>query len=205
MLVSGPTSSGKTTYARNLLVQRRLKYDRPPNRVFWFYKVYQETYERMLQLGLVDEFVQGMPTMQWIEENIGNMKNCTLVIDDMALEANEDTAKIFTIGSHHFDLNVIFICQNLFTKNKAFREISLNSTYHVIFKNPRDKSSITHFAKQFSPGKSREMAQIFYKATKNPHTYLFLDYHQKTLEENRVMSNVLFEKGEPIAIYRLNT
>ena len=150
--------------------------------MYWFYKVYQDVYGRMLELGIVDEFVQGIVTMEWVKNNI-DMTNNTVVIDDQALEATEDTAKLFSIASHHYTLNIIFICQNLFTKNKAFREISLNSTYHVIFKNPRDKSSITNFAKQFSPGRTRDLANIYQKATKKPHTYLFIDYHQETEDE----------------------
>lgn len=203
MCLIGVSKSGKSTFARNLLKHRRLKYNSPPGKVYWFYKVYQTMYDEMLQLGIVDHFEMGMPTMAWMEENI-TMSNCTLVIDDMALEATEDTAKIFSIGSHHYSCNIIFIAQNLFTKNKAFREISLNSTYHVLFKNPRDKSSITHFARQFAPGRTKDVASIYFKATRQPHSYLFIDYHQDTREEDRVMSNVLFEKGNPIAMYRLN-
>ena len=202
MLVSGPSNCGKTTFAKNVLLKRRTKYNKTPGKVYWFYKVYQSQYDRMLELGIVDEFVEGLVTMEWIKDNI-EMTYCTIVIDDMALEATEDTAKIFSIASHHYNLNVIFICQNLFTKNRAFREISLNSTYHVIFKNPRDKSTISNFAKQFAPGRTRDLANIYFKATKAPYTYLFIDYHQQTPEENRIFSNVLFENENPIAIYRL--
>jgi len=202
MMVSGPSNCGKTTFTKNVLLKRRLKYNKTPGKVYWFYKVDQPQYGQMLELGIVDEFVEGMITMNWIKDNI-EMSNCTVVIDDMSLEVTDDTAKIFSIASHHYQLNVIFICQNLFTQIKAFRDISLNSTYHVIFKNPRDKSSITHFAKQFAPGRTRDLAAIYFKATKQPHTYLFIDYHQQTKEENRVLSNVLFEGGKPVEIYRL--
>lgn len=209
MLISGPTSSGKTTFARRLLQYRAAKYNPDKfnskiGKVFWFYKVYQTSYATMKNSGMVDEFIQGMPSMDWLENNVEAQSNATIVIDDLALEVTDDTSKIFSIGSHHFGLNVIFICQNLFTKNKSFREISLNCTYHVIFKNPRDKSSIIHFAKQFTPGRAKDIAAIFHTATKTPHSYLFIDYHQETKEENRILSNVLYENDEPIAIYRLN-
>lgn len=204
MLISGPSNCGKTTFVKNLLKQRDKKFDIKSGNVFWFYKVYQKTYEEMKHQGIIQEIVEGMPTMNWINDNI-KTPNCCIVIDDMALEANDDTAKIFSIASHHFSLNVIFICQNLFTKNKSFREISLNSTYHVIFKNPRDKSTITNFAKQFAPGRTQDLSSIYNQATKKPHTYLFIDYHQQTPEENRIMSNILFEDNLPIVIYRLKT
>ena len=70
----------------------------------------------MLELRVVDEFIEGMCTMDWLEKKLGS-ENCTVIIDDMAEEATEDTAKIFSVGAHHYKVNVIFVCQNLFTRN----------------------------------------------------------------------------------------
>jgi len=203
MVISGPSSCGKTQFTKRLLTQRRLKYDKLPGKVFWFYKAWQNVYDKMLELGIVDEFYQEMPTTQWIEENITS-RNCTIVMDDMALDCTPDTAQIFSVSSHHKHLNVILLCQNLFTKprgasNNAFREISLNSKYQVIFKNPRDKSSIVNFARQFEPGRGKDLAKMYAEATKKPYSYLFLDYHQLTPEKDRILSNIFFENGDPIS------
>ena len=205
MLVSGPTACGKTTFTRELLIRRQQLQNRPTEKVFYFYKVYQPVFDQMLASGVVDEFIDGMPTMEFLEKNIDNKpETCsTIVIDDRALEVDDDTAKMFAVGSHHYNTNIIFLCQNLFGKNKYFRDISLNSTYHVLFKNPRDKSIITNFAKQFRPGKTKEIAEIFDEATTKPHSYLFIDYHQETSEDHRLLSNYLFEDEEPMKMYKL--
>ena len=73
----------------------------------------------------------------------------------MALSCTADTDELFMVLSHHKNLNVILIVQNLFTKNPFYREISLNSTYHVLFKNPRDQRSIGILAQQFSPSNTK--------------------------------------------------
>jgi len=203
MLVSGPSSSGKTTFVRKLLLRRNYIYNKPPNVVVWFYKTHQDIYTEMERSGIVQQFVEGMCTMEWINENI-KYDNCTIVIDDMAMEATSDTAQIFSVGSHHYKVNVIFICQNLLTKNNYFRDISLNSTYLVLFKNPRDKLQITNFAKQFAPGKTKEFAKIYFTATKDPHSYLIIDYHQETKENHRIISNYLRENTNPIRLYEFN-
>ena len=39
------------------------------------------------------------------------------------------------------------LVQNLFPKNKETRTISLNAHYMVVFKNPRDKSQISHLTR----------------------------------------------------------
>ena len=119
----------------------------------------------------------------------------------MALEATADTAKLFSIGSHHYHVNIIFLCQNLFTQNNFFRDISLNSTYIILFKNVRDKQQITNFAKQFAPGKNKSFLNIFTNATSEPHSYLFLDNHQKTADSHRILSNYLEENNRPITIW----
>ena len=206
MLVCGPSSCGKTTFVQNLLVNKDTLYNKKAGKVFWCYKVWQKSYDFMRQLGAVDHFHHGLPTMEWMQETIGDfdLANCTIVIDDMALEATEDTAKIFTVGSHHFDTNVIIIAQNIFTKNKFFREISLNTSYHVVFKNPRDSSSIGTLAQQFAPNNVKTIKSIFKKATMNPHSYLLLDYRQDTEEKHRMRSNIMCEGGKPVAIYVLN-
>ena len=60
------------------------------------------------------------------------------VFDDQMIDASKDKriVKLFTRGSHHCNLSVIYIAQNLFHRGKGSRSISLNSHYLVLFKNP---------------------------------------------------------------------
>ena len=69
MLVSGPTACGKTTFTRELLI-RHLLNTKPTHKVYYFYKVYQPIFDQMKQLGIVDEFIEGMCTMDFLEKNI---------------------------------------------------------------------------------------------------------------------------------------
>ena len=47
-----------------------------------------------------------MCTMDWLETSLDE-PNCTIIIDDMSLEVDEDTVKKFSVGSHHYNANVI--------------------------------------------------------------------------------------------------
>ena len=67
-------------------------------------------------------------------------------------ETDKSVSNLFTKGSHHRNLSVLHLVQNVFDKNKHTRTISLNTHYLVIFKNPQDASQITHLAKQMYPG-----------------------------------------------------
>lgn len=203
-LISGASNSGKSTFMRELLVRRKFFYDRPPGKVYWFYRIYQDAlFDEMLETKVVDEFHQGMVTMDWIKENI-SVPNSTIVIDDLTTEIDQDTSNIFTVGSHHLDVNVFLICQNLFTKNPYFRDISINVTATVVFKFPRDSSSIVNLAKQLAPGRTKDIVKIYKEATKRPYSYVYFDYHQATDDDLRIRSNLFNEHGEPMRIYKLN-
>ena len=90
---------------------------------------------------------------------------------------------LFTKGSHHNNLSVIFITQNLFHRGQ--REISLNSNYIVIFKNPRDRAQIRHLARQLCPENPKFLQEAYSDAVAKPFHYLLLDLKQDTPENCR--------------------
>jgi len=51
-------------------------------------------------------------------------------------ETNETVVNLFTKGSHHRNISIMYLAQNLFPKNKFARTISLNEHYMILFKNP---------------------------------------------------------------------
>ena len=201
MLVSGPSNCGKTTFTLKLLKQRDEVLNKKPGMVYWFYKIDQKVVN---SAGAdIHQFENKMCTMEWLQEN-QPPPNSIIIIDDMALDATADTAKLFSVGSHHYNVNIIFLCQNLFTKNQYFRDISLNSTYVTLFKNVRDKQQISNFAKQFAPRQNKHFLAIFSVATEDPHSYMILDNHQKTNNSHRIISNYFQENNKPITIWKLN-
>ena len=59
------------------------------------------------------------------------------MLDDQMIDASKDKliVNIFTRGSHHRNLSVIYIVQNLFYQGKDSRSTSLNCHYLILFKN----------------------------------------------------------------------
>ena len=60
---------------------------------------------------------------------------------------------VFTERSHHHNISVIFMTQNIFHPGRKARTISLNTQYMVLFDNPRDRKQIKTLAMQISPDK----------------------------------------------------
>ena len=52
-----------------------------------------------------------------------------LVVDDQMEEAGKSTERssLFTKGSHHLNLTIVYLVQNIFDKGQAHRTVSLNS------------------------------------------------------------------------------
>ena len=117
-------------------------------------------------------FVEGVPSdlETLINPSIRNL----VVIDDLMRELGNDQriTNLFTKGSHHRNLSVIFLLQNIFHRGKELRDVSLNCHYLVLFKSPRDSSQVTHLAKQMFPGHTKYLQELFQDATKRPYGYL---------------------------------
>ena len=70
-------------------------------------------------------------------------------------------ADLFTKESHHRNLSVIYIVQNIFHQGKEMRNISLNAHCIVLFKSPKERQQISILARQVNPGKVQEFMKSF--------------------------------------------
>ena len=122
-MLSGPTGCGKTVF-----VQKFLKYiDRASNRRFdRIILYYGESQSGYRDLGKDIECREGLPeSNDWMNDP----KPKLIIIDDLMRESSSGGAivNLFTKGSHHNNLSVIFITQNIFNQGKGQRDISLNA------------------------------------------------------------------------------
>ena len=107
---------------------------------------------------------------------------------------NSDICDLYTEGSHHRNLSVICLLQNMYYKGKETRTMSLNTHYMVLFKNPRDQQQISCLARQMYPTKAHHFLQTYEKATAHPHGCLVVDLKQNTPENQRLKFDV-FKNG----------
>lgn len=190
-VIAGPTGSGKSYFVSRLLSHAHTMIDPPPEKVMWCYGEWQPLYATIRGV----EFVEGLPDVKTLNPSCRTL----IVVDDLMAETDGRVTKLFTKGSHHRNISVIDIVQNLFNKNKENRTISLNSQYMVLFKNPRDASQITHLAKQMYPGHTKFMQEAFENATLLAFGYLLVDLKQDTPEHMRLRTNIF--PGETQYVY----
>ena len=113
---------------------------------------------------------------------------------------SKEVCQLFTKGSHHRNISVILITQNLFHQARYCRDISLNAKYIVLLKNIRDKNQFTHLARQVYPEDSAGLYKAYLDSTKNSHGYFLLDFSQDTDDQLRFRTNI-FPDEVPPTIY----
>lgn len=160
-------------------------------RILFYYSEWQSGYS---EYGKSIEFRDGLP--QPADYSSDNECPKLIIIDDLMRESSNNTiVDLFTKGSHHKNLSVVFITQNLFHQGHGQRDISLNANYIVVFKNPRDRAQFQHLARQIYPENPRFLQEAYHDATSKPHGYLLLDLKQSTPDNCRFRTNIFPSDG----------
>ena len=150
----------------------------PPEKIVYCYGEYQQIFNDYPHVI----FNEGLPDMTQFD----GKERTLLILDDLMSEANNEVEKIFTKYSHHRNISVIYLSQNLFYKSKQSRTISLNTHYMVIFKNPRDACQVATLGRQMFPNASKFLVDAFKDATQKPYGYLLIDLKPSTDEKYRI-------------------
>ena len=162
-IIAGPTGWGKSSFCvkflKNLKTQcTEWKFS---GGIKWCYR--EKTAVPYSQLGGLNiQFLEGIP------ENFVNAqgKPSLLILDDLLNEAYSDkVCDLFTKGSHHRNVSVILVTQNLFHQGRKCTDISLNAKYVVALKNVRDRNQFSFLARQVYPENSDSLYRAYLDAT----------------------------------------
>ena len=185
MMVSGPSRSGKTQWTVRLLNERHKHIDTPVDRILFCYSQWQHTYDELKRLVPMTHFHQGLPSL----ETMRSLQNAILVLDDLMEETVKDPniMNMFVVGSHHRNISVLFLMQNIFQKGPHTRTISINTQYMVLFKNARDQMQIRILARQIFPTGWCNFLKYYEEETSKPYGHVILDFHPQTHGDDRIV------------------
>ena len=191
IFLSGPSGCGKTTFIVNLIENINNIAKIPPRKIVYYFTEWQEKFNGMRE-NLNINFIEDN---DMILDQVKDIDSPALIIfDDMLNSPNLKTiAQLFTVHGRHMNLSLAFLSQRLFNNNEFFRQISQNSDYMCIFKNPRNSMDVRSMAMQITP-KTLDLLHIYSQATKKPYSYIFIDLTQECIPQFRYRSSIFDEK-----------
>ena len=137
LIISGSSQSGKTFLAKNLILHAQDVMTEPPKEVFFFYQIEQGIFSDLKSQSKIPIHLhQGMPTDVKIEEILDVCSKPSLFIfDDFSHQLNRTIANLYQATSHHKNVQLITIVQNLFNRTTPFmRELSLSATGKISYR-----------------------------------------------------------------------
>lgn len=162
MLIAGPTSCGKSTWVKRLLLNREHMFFTTPRNVLFCYGSWQEGFNELKHMDGIT-LHDGIPTQTVIDRLTADGKHSLLVMDDLIRDCclSPFAMTLFTEQSHHSNMTVILISQNIFPPYKYARSVSLNCHYFIIFANRRDKVQVQVFGRQILPGQTAFFMDVY--------------------------------------------
>ena len=196
MILAGPSSCGKSSFVKNLIMSRNILFNKPSLNVYIVCSNVQNIYEDMVKNKNVKKIFYKMPSKNEILRfaRYGRRTGGTiLILDDLLTEIAKNNMllqEIFTEMAHHQKLTVVLCVQNLFYQNGIFRTLSLNSGYLVPFKNPRDMHQIDIIAYRSYAMDPKVIMKAYKDATYKAYSYLFMDFTQTTPDFLRIKTDI---------------
>ena len=182
---------GKTHFTLQLIKNQIRLIDKPFTKIVWILKHDQQAvFDELFNGEYEIEILRHIPNFStW-----GYQPNTLVVLDDFMTQAsnNEEVANLFTTG-RHLGISVIYMAQNMFTKGKFSRDISLNCDYASIFKNVRDQSQIKYLSRQMFPKNPNYLEWAYKVATDQPYGHLFIDFRTNTNDDFRLRRDLFGE------------
>ena len=190
-----PPQSGKTTLTNEILKASGKLFTKPPEKIVYCYNQFLpilDSLERTLAIPFLTH--QGIPSKETLEQ-WSNGKHFIIVMDDLqqVCERNREAADMFTVGSHHMNFSLIYLCHQIFNKASFSRTITLNCHYLIVFINNTDQLQIDRLGRRiFGHKKYKYFVSAFTKATKKPWGYLLINNHPTVRDEElRLVTNIL--------------
>ena len=124
-------------------------------------------------------FHRGLQDHSHLTKWFGNARGGVLVLDDFMEEGGQDkrALDLFTKDTHHRNITVLYLTQDLFPPGKFSKTINRNAHYIVAIKNPRDQTGIRTILLQAFPDRWRQVLKLCKCVTSRPFGYLMLDVH----------------------------
>ena len=114
----------------------------------------------------------------------------SLTIWWLRLNATRESPTSLPNISHHRNISIVYLTQNLFPQGNTCRDIASNTQYLVLFNNPIDRQQVAILSRRIYPSSSAIFMKRFQVATSCPYGYLVVDLKSGTTEQDRLHTDI---------------
>ena len=108
---------------------------------------------------------------------------------------DKELLALFTKHSHHQNITVLYLCQDMFPLGKYAKSISRNAHYVIALKNLRDQLGVRSLLLQAFPTYWQDVMDMYQKVIKRTFGYMVLDLHPASDDRIPVLSHLSMHKG----------
>lgn len=187
IFIAAPRGSGKTVFTKNILKHANGMFKTPISKIFFCYSMWQKIYNEMENEIADIQFYKGLPTMDILNEWGAVEGHKIIVFDDLMMKGveSEELVQLMCVGSHHVNITIIFLIQNIFLYS------SLNCHYFILFQNRRDMLQIQTLGKQIFPGRTKFFMDAYQKSISKSYGYLVVDINPHSDKSYQLRTDIL--------------
>jgi hypothetical protein len=189
-VIAGQSGSGKTSLLIKILLHQKDLFHPNPASVLYCYGHYNSAIPQLQKMGVTVSV--GIPTDEQIK---GLHRPALLLLDDLMMQLNskrEILADWFTRKSHHENLSIIFLVQNLF--EKSMKIVRDNSHYIILLNSPSAALQIRSLGQQVFPGNLKFFMSSYKQAVSDKKFgYLLIDLHPVSDSRLRLRTSLFKE------------
>ena len=126
---------GKTFFVCDLLQNLNKIVKSPPDYIIYVFKEFQEKYYEMNNVNI---FIKDDDNLESNIMKYASGRKPFIIFDDLISSSSLPfIANLFTVKGRHNNMSLAFLTQRMFVNNEFFKQISNNTDYMIVFKNPK--------------------------------------------------------------------
>jgi len=176
MIVTGSSSTGKSTFVRKILDNENGLLRASFERIIYLKGAESEACKSLQAKYGKDAFLvfNGIPEEDVLLPLCKAGKRTVLIIEDLddAACSSHLISQIFKAHSHHFGFCVIISMQNMFCPGRERLNLVRSASHLVLFQTFLDSTVIRTIAQRVFPSNPSALVNLFEQLTVKPHGYL---------------------------------
>lgn len=116
------------------------------------------------------------------------------MLDDLMTE-DKQVLDLFTKYSHYRNITVIYLCRDMFPREKYAKTINRQVHYIVVFKSPRDNLGMRNLLLQAFPNQWKDVMDVFDRTTHRRFGYIIQDLHPGLDDRIRAFADLLHKEA----------